>query len=94
MEILNVGITKAARTTPQPLPKELRNLKPTAKTLWLYLNPLGLVQLSQRDLATELGLSQTIISQSFADLKDANLLVGEFELGKTSTYQAIAPNKG
>lgn len=86
--------TKAARTKAKSLPKELLNLRPTAKTLWLYLNPLGLVQLSQRELATELGLSQTIISQSFTDLKDANLLIGEFDLGKTSTYQAVAPDKG
>lgn len=56
------------------LPRTLRQLRPAAKTLWLYFNLTGSTVVSQRELSIQLGFTQPPISQNLGKLRDAKLI--------------------
>ncbi len=56
------------------LRRSLRQMRPAAKTLWLYLNLAGPVIMSQRELSIQLGFTQAPISQNLNKLSDAKLI--------------------
>lgn len=53
------------------LPRNLRQMRPAAKALWLYFNLTGPVVVSQRELSIQLGFTQAPISQNLGKLSEA-----------------------
>jgi Mn-dependent DtxR family transcriptional regulator len=56
------------------LPRTLRQMRPAAKTLWLYFNLTGSVVVSQRELSNKLGFTQLSVSQNLNELSSAKLI--------------------
>jgi predicted transcriptional regulator len=56
------------------LPRSLRQMRPAAKTLWLYFNLIGPTIMSQRELSIQLGFTQPPISQNLNKLSDIKLI--------------------
>jgi Mn-dependent DtxR family transcriptional regulator len=56
------------------LPRTLRQMRPAAKTLWLYFNLTGATVVSQRELSNHLGFTQPPISQNLNKLSDIKLI--------------------
>jgi biotin operon repressor len=56
------------------LPRTLRQMRPAAKTLWLYFNLTGPTIVSQRELSNQLGFTQSPISQNLGKLSDVKMI--------------------
>ncbi len=56
------------------LPRTLRQMRPAAKTLWLYFNLTGPTIVSQRELSIQLGFTQPPISQNLGKLSDVKMI--------------------
>ena len=66
-------------TRPAPLPDVVRTGAPTLKVLYLYLQPLGVVELTRRELAELLGVSLRPLNEAFTVLERHELLEYEGE---------------
>lgn len=80
-------------TRPAPLPDAVRGGTPTLKAVYLYLLPLGTVDLTRRELADLTGLSWRPLNEAFDALERAGLLVyeGERVPRRTTPYRIKRP---
>lgn len=78
---------------PFELPDAVREGTPTLKALYLYLLPLGTVELTRRDLAERLGLSWRSLNEAFKLLEHEGLLEyeGKRVPRKTTPYRIKKP---
>lgn len=56
------------------LPEPLKNASPTIKLLWLWLEPQGVVDYSQREIAAALGVEQRSLPGALRELRRLGLL--------------------
>ena len=64
----------SVRTEPPPLPEALLGESPTTKTVYVYLEPLGEVEVSVTDLEERLGIARRSAHEALRKLKELGLL--------------------
>lgn len=74
------------------LPEPLRDASPTIKLLWLWLEPQGVVDYSQREIAAALGVEQRSLPGALRVLRRLELLEDlERAPGKRGKLRAVWP---
>lgn len=75
------------------LPEPLKDASPTVKLLWLWLEPQGVVDYSQREIAAALGVEQRSLPGALRELRQLGLLEDlERAPGKRGKLRAVWPN--
>lgn len=75
------------------LPEPLKDASPTVKLVWLWLEPQGVVDYSQREVAAALGIEQRSLPGALRKLRELELLEDlERAPGKRGKLRAKRPD--
>jgi len=84
-------VKQRTTTNPKPIPEILKVLEPSCKTIWLYVQRVGTVKISQRKLGENLGISTPTVGAALISLRKNALLEGDFKPRKVPTFKAVTP---
>ena len=84
----------AADPQPPALPEPLLEQNVTAKLVWVWLLPLGWVELSHSSVSEALGVSQNAITRALNRLRELGLLEYQTppEERRKATFRAVRPD--